>query len=122
MKLKLALLVVSAVAGGGASVALADHGGHDGHGGPNGPACRPVHLSGTLAAQSLSLVVAKGPSAGTTVALALPAGARANVEACSTGTGTAAVLTVRHVELNVQPPRPAPPTTTGTTTGTTTDH
>lgn len=120
MKLKLALLVVSLAAGAGASVALADHGGHGDHGDHHGDAnaCRPVHLSGTLAAQALSLAVAKGSSAGTTVALSLPAGSRANVEACTTGTGTTAVLTVRHIDIHVAPP--APPTTTTAQTTTTT--
>jgi hypothetical protein len=115
MKLKLALLVASAVAGGGASVALADHG----HDAERATACTKVHLSGTLAAGSLSLVVAHanhdGAAAGSTVALVLPAGARANVEACETGTGTAAVLTLRGAELHVSAPKPTVSTTTATT-------
>jgi hypothetical protein len=115
MKLKLSLLVALACAGGGASVALADHGGHDGH----GPACRSVHLRGTVAAQSLALTVARadkrtGVAAGSTVSLALPAGARVEVEACVTGTGASAAYSVRHAELNVKPAKPA--TTTQTTT------
>ena len=66
MKLKIALLLTAAVAGAGASVALADHGGH-------GQKCKAVHLDGTLAAGSLSLTVvdAGGPWLAPLVAVTL---------------------------------------------------
>ena len=118
MKIKLALLVALACAGGAASVALADHGG-DAH---HGSKCSEVHLRGTLAAGSLALTVTKAnhqaATPGSTVALALPAGARANVEACQTGTGTAATLT--HPEIGIQLTAPKPTTTTAATTTSTT--
>jgi hypothetical protein len=116
MKLKLALFATAALAGGGASVALADHGGDHG----NGPKCQEVHLTGTLAAQTLSVAVTKanhhGPAAGTTASVAVPAGTRINVEACQTGTGTAATFTLRGAQLHFKAPKP---TTTATTTTTT---
>jgi hypothetical protein len=117
MKLKLAVLVGAALAGTGSSVALADYTAHGDH----GKKCKAVHLNGTLAAQSLSLTVAKGNRAagvqpGTAVSLVLPAGARAKAEACSDGT----TLTLRHVEIEVKAPKPAATTTTTQTTTTTT--
>ena len=123
MKIKLALLVALACAGGATSVALADHGG-DGPGDHHGTKCSEVHLRGTLAAGSLALTVTKADhhattTTGSTVALALPAGARANVEACQTGTGTAATLTVREIEIRVAAPKPPAAGTTTTTTTTT---
>lgn len=120
MKLKLATLVALACAGGGASVALADHGGHGDHGN-QAARCHSVHLRGTVAAQSLALTVARadkrtGVAAGSTVSLALPAGARVEVEACVTGTGASATYTLRHAELNVKPAKPSPAATAATTT------
>jgi hypothetical protein len=106
MKLKLAVLVAAAFGGAGASVALADHGGD------HGQKCKAVHVSGTLAAASLSLT----SKAGTTVSLALPAGARAKGEACTDGT----TFTLRHLEVEVKAPKPAPSGTTQTTQTTTT--
>jgi hypothetical protein len=115
MKIKLALLVTAALAGAGASVALADHGDHG-----NGSKCQEVHLSGTLAAGALSVTVAhanhNGPAAGSTASVAVPAGTRINVEACQTGTGTAATFTLRGAELHFKAPKPAETTTTSTTT------
>jgi hypothetical protein len=115
MKLKLALLVTAALAGAGASVALADHGDHGG----KAPKCQEIHLTGTLAAQTLSVAVTKanhhGPAAGTTASVAVPAGTRIKVEACETGTGTAATFTLRSAELHFKAPKPAPATTTAPT-------
>jgi hypothetical protein len=101
MKLKLALLVTAAAAGSVTSVALADHGDH-------GKKCKAVHVSGTLAAASLSLT----SKAGTAVSLTLPAGARAKGEACTDGT----TFTLRHLEVEVKAPKTTATTTTATTT------
>ena len=121
MKLKLALFVTAALAGGGASVALADHGGDGDHG--HGTKCQEIHLTGTLAAQALSVAVTKanhhGPAAGSTASVAVPAGTRITVEACQTGTGTAATFTLRGAELHFKAPKP---TTTNTTTTSTTTN
>ena len=109
MKLKLALLVTAALAGGAASVALADHG-------DRGRRCQEVNLSGTLAAGALSVAVTRsnhnGPAAGSTASVAVPAGTRIRVEACQTGTGTAATLTLRGAELHFKAPKPTTTTTT----------
>ncbi len=119
MKLKALLLVVFA-AGLGASLALADNGkGHD-----KGSGCQPVRLEGTVAPQSLTLTVThSGPeglvAAGSQVTLTLGSTGqtvRANVEACSTGTGSALQLTVRQVELHAVKPEHTESTGTGTTT------
>ena len=116
MKLKLALLVTAALAGAGASVALADHGHH----GDRSGKCQEIHLTGTLAAGSLSVAVTRanhdGPAAGSTASVAVPAGTRIKVEACQTGTGTAATFTLRGAELHFRAPKPAETTTTSTTT------
>jgi hypothetical protein len=113
MKLKLALLVTAALAGGGASVALADHGGD------KGKNCQEVNLSGTLAAGALSVAVTHANHhaalAGSTVSVAVPAGTRIKVEACQTGTGTAATFTLRGAELHFKAPKPAETTNTVTT-------
>ena len=116
MKLKLALLVTAALAGGGASVALADHGDH----GDKAGKCQEIKLDGTLAAGSLAVAVTHsnhhGPAAGSTVSVAVPAGTKVRVEACQTGTGTAATFTLRGAELHFRAPKPAPGTTATTTT------
>ena len=115
MKLKLALLVTAALAGAGASVALADHGDHGDKG-----KCQEIHLDGTLAAGALSVAVThsnhNGPAAGSTASVAVPAGTRIRVEACQTGTGTAATFTLRGAELHFRAPKPAATTTAATTT------
>jgi len=122
MKLKMLLLAVF-VAGIGASYALADDGGHH----RSSSDCQKVRLRGTIAPQTLT-VTADGTgehnsfAAGTQVALAVGAAGqtvRVNVEACSTGTGTAAQLSVRSLELRVVQPQAATTTTGTTTTGTT---
>jgi hypothetical protein len=104
MKLRIAVLVAAAFGGAGASVALADHGGD------HGKKCKAVHVSGTLAAGSLSLTT----KAGKALSLSLPAGARAKAEACTTDGTT---YTLRHLEVEVKAPKA---TTTATTTQTTT--
>jgi hypothetical protein len=118
MKLKLALLVTAALAGAGASVALADHGDH----GDKSAKCQEVKLDGTLAAGSLAVAVTHanhdGPAAGSTASVAVPAGTRIRVEACQTGTGTAATFTLRGAELHFRAPKPAETTTTAPKTTT----
>ncbi|HVA30621.1 MAG TPA: hypothetical protein VMU58_05080 [Gaiellaceae bacterium] len=122
MKLKILLLAVF-VAGIGASYALADNGKQ--HGAKDG--CQNVHLRGTIAPQTLT-VTADGTGkhgaypAGTQVSLAVGGTGqtvRVNVEACSTGTGTAATLSVRSLELQVVNPKSTSTdsTTTGSATG-----
>jgi hypothetical protein len=122
MKLKILLCVVFA-AGIGASYALADGGKHKDKNG-----CQNVHLQGTIAPQTLTMSVDKAGehsqiAAGSQVALALGVTGqvvRVNVEACSTGTGAAAQLTVRSLELRVAKPEThtdTNTTTTGTSTG-----
>jgi hypothetical protein len=122
MKLKILLFVVFA-AGVGASYALADGGKHKDKNG-----CQNVHLRGTIAPQTLTMTVDKAGensqiAAGSQVALALGATGqvvRVNVEACSTGTGTALQYSVRGLELRVVKPESTVTTsteTTGTTTG-----
>ena len=122
MKLKMLLLAVFA-AGFAASLALAGDGKKHDHG--NG--CSEAHVSGTVAAQSLAVVLDKeskrlGLAAGSTVTLALGGTGqtvRVNVEACLTGTGSATQLVVRGLELKVKAARTSTATTTstGTTTG-----
>src|SRR6266849_3116556 len=117
MKLKILLFVIFA-AGIGASYALAGDGKHHKDG------CQNVHLRGTIAPQTLTVSVDKAGehsqvAAGTQVALALGATGqvvRVNVEACSTGTGTALQLSVRSLELRVVKPE------THSTTETTGKH
>src|SRR5581483_8801520 len=100
MKLKILLISVF-VAGVGASYALAGDGKHNG----NNNGCQNVHLRGTVAPQSLTVTADKAGehsslAAGTPATLALGGAGqtvRVNVEACSTGTGTALQLTARSV-------------------------
>jgi len=122
MKLKLMILSALFAAGIFASLALADGGKH----GTKADACQKVHISGTIAPQTLAVTVDQaGPksviAAGTQVNLAVGSTGQTvhvNAEACATGTGAALVLTVKQVELHV---RPAVTATTQTgTTGTTT--
>ena len=120
MRLKLATLVVLALAGGASSVALADHG----HGDNHGPAsCQRVHVRGTLAAGSLSVTPRAAKDATTTptaVARAIPAGAVGEATACQTGTGAAATWTLREAVIHVHPAKPTSPTAGATTTTTST--
>ena len=108
MKLKIASLLTAALAGAAASAALADHGSQG--------SCQKVHLNGTLAAGSLSLTVNRsnhnGPAKGTTVALAVQDGTRANVEACVTGS----TFTLRGAELHFRAPKQTASTETETVT------
>src|SRR5438270_2244090 len=114
MKLKMLLISVF-VAGVGASYALAGDGKHHGDNG-----CQNVHLRGTVAPQSLTVTVDKAGehssiAAGTQVTLAVGSAGqtvRVNVEACSTGTGSALQMTARSIELRVVKPKPTATTET----------
>ena len=123
MKLKLMVMCALFAAGVFASFALAEGGKHAKKADNNN--CREVHISGTIAPQTLAVTVDKANQkalipAGTQLSLAVGAAGqtvRLNAEACATGTGSSLVLTIKQVEL-----RPARVTTTqtGTTqTGTT---
>jgi hypothetical protein len=122
MKLKLMILSALFAAGAFASFALANDGKH-----ARKADCRNVHLSGTIAPQTLAVTVDKasqtsGIAAGSQVSLAIGSAGqtvRLNAEACSTGTGAALVLTVKQVELRV---KAATTTSTTGTTETTTTH
>jgi hypothetical protein len=127
MKLKLTILLALFAAGVFASLALAEGGKH-GKKADNG--CHEVHIAGTIDPQSFAVTVTRASDraqipAGTK--LNLPIGAagqtvQLKAEACLTGTGTAAVLTVKQIELRLARVHPAHPgtTQTGTTqTGTT---
>ena len=122
MKLKLMVMCALFAAGVFASFALAEGGKHAKKADNN---CREVHISGTIAPQTLAVTVDKANEkalipAGTQLSLAVGATGqtvRLKAEACATGTGSSLVLTIKQVEL-----RPANVTTTrtGTTrTGTT---
>jgi hypothetical protein len=132
MKLKALLLVALAVAGVGASIAVADNGKGGYHGGDHG--CRAVDVSGTVGPQTFVITVVHagklGPANGSTVAVTIGGTGqtvRANVNECTglgrSGTTTSATATsVRSVELSAFNGRPAATTagTTGTTTTTAT--
>jgi hypothetical protein len=119
MKLKLTILFALFAAGVTASFALADNGTDakktDGK-------CKEVHISGTIAPQTLAVTVDKASSksliaAGTQLSLTVgAAGQTVNIkaEACATGTGTALVLTVKQVELKPVKVKPAHTETTST--------
>jgi hypothetical protein len=129
MKLKLMILSALFVAGIFASLALADGGKHA----QQATSCHEVHISGTIAPQTLAVTVDKASdksliAAGTQLSLAVGSTGqtvRVNAGACSTGTGSALVLTVKQVDLQVKTAQTTT-TQTGTTqtgtTGTTTKH
>jgi len=116
MKLKLMVMCALFVAGVFASFALAEGGTHAKQADPN---CREVHISGTIAPQTLAVTVDRANEkalipAGTQLSLAVGATGqtvRVKAEACATGTGSSLVLTVKQVDL-----RPARMTTTQTGT------
>ena len=117
MKLKMLLLTIFA-AGLTASLAFADS--TKPH--SQKADCKPVHLAGTVAPQSLTMTVTKGSDgavvAGSQVALAVGTTGqtvRVNVEACATGTGTALQYLVKHLEL--QPMKAKPDKPAATTSG-----
>src|SRR4051794_29538881 len=120
MKLKMTLLSAVFAAGVFASFALAEGGDHAKS--ADGTKCHEVHISGTIAPQALAVTVGKaseksGMAAGSVLNLAVGATGqtvRVNVQACSTGTGTAPQYSVRKVELQVKTPHAA-----GTETDTT---
>jgi hypothetical protein len=126
MKLKLMIMCALFAAGVFASFALADGGNH----GQKASDCREVHISGTIAPQTLAVTVDKASdksliAAGTQLSLAVGTTGqtvRVKAEACSTGAaGAPLVLTVKQVELRVSPAQTAT-TETGTTGTTTTKH
>ena len=116
MKLKITLLVGLFAAGACASLALADDGGKKAK-------CKPVHLSGTVAPQSLAVTLDRASAkgllpAGSTLQLVVGATGqtvRVKAEACATGTGGAVTLTVKRIEL--APAKAASQEGTATTTG-----
>jgi hypothetical protein len=115
MKLKLTILSALLAAGVFASFALAAGGTHAAK--KSDTNCHEVHISGTIAPQTLAVTVDKASKkalipAGTQLSLAVGAAGqtvRLKAEACATGTGTALVLTVKQVEL-----KPAKVKTTST--------
>jgi hypothetical protein len=139
VKLKILSLAAMALAGLGASYALAAKGdkpNHDTKPADN-PACQHAHVHGTVASpQSLTVTVTKAdkhnpfaPNQVVTVVLgATGLTVDLNAEGCATDAST---LTARHAELHVHPTPPDPPagkndkhhdhgtTTTTTTTGAT---
>jgi hypothetical protein len=121
MKLKVTILSALFAAGVFASFALAEGGKHVTKADNNN--CQEVHISGTIAPQTLAVTVGKASKnslipAGTQLSLAVgAAGQTVNLkaEACATGTGTALVLTVKQVQLK---PVKVKTTTGATQTGT----
>src|SRR5438093_6719250 len=126
MKLKIMLLLAAFAAGAYASLALADEGKKSTT--SDGGKCREVHISGTVAPQTLAVAVDKANAksliaAGTTLNLAVGATGqtvRIKAEACATGTGTALTLTVKQLQL--RPERVKAQTTTDGTTHKGKDH
>jgi hypothetical protein len=116
MKLKLTILCALFAAGVTASFALADNGGDAKK---NEGKCKEVHISGTIAPQTLAVTVDKASSksliaAGSQLSLTVGAAGQTvkiKAEACATGTGTALVLTVKQVELRPVKVKPASTTT-----------
>jgi hypothetical protein len=104
MKLKLLVLLALFAAGAFASFALADNGKHakkaEGK-------CHEVHISGTIAPQTLVVTVDQASAkrliaAGTQLSLAVGSTGqtvRVKAEACATGTGSSLALTIKQVEL-----------------------
>jgi hypothetical protein len=104
MKLKLMVMLALFAAGVFASFALAEDGKQTKH--ADGK-CREVHISGTVAPQTLAVTVDKANAkalipAGTQLSLSVGATGqtvRLKAEACATGDGSALVLTVKQVDL-----------------------
>jgi hypothetical protein len=125
MKLKIMLLLAAFAAGVYASIALAEDGKKSKR--SDGGNCQEVHISGSVAPQTLAVTVDKASAkslivAGTTLNLAVGAAGqpvRIKAEACATGTGTALTLTVKQIELRPQRVN-VQTTTNGTITTTTT--
>jgi hypothetical protein len=119
MKLKLMIMCALFAAGAFASFALAEGGNHAKKADDN---CKEVHISGTIAPQTLAVTVDKANEkspipAGTQLSLAVGAAGqtvRVNVQACATGTGTTLQYSVRQIELRVKTTQTAT-TQTGTT-------
>jgi hypothetical protein len=127
MKLKLTILLALFAAGVFASLALAEGGKHA-RKADNG--CHEVQIAGTVAPQTFAVTVTRASDkaqipAGTQLSLPLGTAGQTvqlRAEACFTGTGSAAVLTVKRVELRLARVHPAETgtTQTGTTQTTTT--
>jgi hypothetical protein len=131
MKSKILLLPVLALAGVGASYALADNGGHHPkfqkfQGTTTGASCQRTHVNGTASAPQTFVVTVtkagKGSSVSPNQVVTVSVGqagqtVRVNVEGCLTG---ASSLAAKQAELHAF--STVPTTTTGTTgtTGTTT--
>jgi hypothetical protein len=121
MKLKILLVTALAVAGIGASYAVAD----DGHGKRDAKQhCQQVHVNGTVAPQTLTVTLNRDArrlnlQAGSQVTVQVGTAGqtvRFNAEACSTTSGSATQLAVKSAELRAVNPKPAPSTTQTTTT------
>jgi hypothetical protein len=121
MKLKMIILLALFAAGVFASMALA---GNDNRGKKKDDGCREVHLSGTIAPQTLAVTVDKassklGLAAGTQLSLAVGAAGqtvRVKAEVCATGTAGALAFTVKKAELRPERVKAVQTTTGGTTT------
>jgi hypothetical protein len=121
MKLKMIILLALFAAGVFASMALAENGNR---GKKKDDGCREVHISGTIAPQTLAVTVDKassklGIAAGTQLSLAVGAAGqtvRVKAEVCATGTAGALTFTVKKAELRPERVKAAQTTTGGTTT------
>lgn len=118
MKLKITVLLALFTAGVCASLALADDGKKDKR--ANEDKCREVHISGTVAPQTLVVTVDKANAKslipeGTTITLAVGATGqtvRLKAEACATGTAGALTFIVKQVQLRPEKVKAAEGTST----------
>lgn len=121
------LLVVCAVAGVGASIAVADNGQGKGNDqGDKGEACRAQHITGTVGPQTFTITVTKAGrhgslAPGSTVTVTIGGTGqtvRATVGGCTApnGTTTTSTLTVREVDLKADDHHGTTTTTATTTT------
>jgi hypothetical protein len=118
MKLKIMLLLGVFAAGAYASLALADEGKKSKTG--EDAKCHEVHISGTVAPQTLVVTVDKASAksliaAGSTLNLAVGATGqtvRLKAEACATGTAGALTFTVKQVQLRPAKAKAAEETST----------
>jgi hypothetical protein len=125
MKLKMIILLALFAAGVFASMALAEN---DKRGKKKDDGCREVHVSGTIAPQTLAVTVDKassklGIAAGTQLSLAVGAAGqtvRVKAEVCATGTAGALTFTLKQAELRPERVKAIQTTTGGTVTGGTT--
>src|SRR6185312_1302549 len=105
-----------------------DNGHGNGHGKGHAK-CAQVHVNGTIAPQSMTVTIGKHGSkrlnlaAGSQVQLQVGAAGQivhVNAEACMTGTGSAAVIQVKSIEIHASNPKHEQSTTDSTTTDSTT--